>query len=143
MGRALGSVNLAGPPASVLEVIAEDVSQGRVSLAEVYRVEDGTDPRRLVPVIDVAASTVPRNYSAAAAMALAQRAASGGGETAVVEQLAGGGNLVRSAVPIRGSATSPVRGVIIASEYLTGGVAARARRMTAAYEDYQQLQVLK
>jgi hypothetical protein len=90
-----------------------------VSLAEVYRLEDGNDPQRLVPVIDVAASTLPRNYSASAAMALAQRAASGGSEAAVVEQLAGGGNLVRSAVPIRSSATSPVRGVIIASEYLT------------------------
>jgi two-component system nitrogen regulation sensor histidine kinase NtrY len=142
MGRTLASVNLTGPPASVREAIAEDVSQGRVSLAEVYRVEEGNSTR-LVPVIDMAASTLPRNYSASGAMALAQRAASGGSEAAVVEQLAGGGNLVRSAVPIRSSATSPVRGVIIASEYLTSGFAARARRMTAAYEDYQQLQVLK
>ena len=45
--------------------------------------------------------------------------------------------------PIRSSPASPVRGVVIASEYLTSGFAARARRMTAAYEDYQQLQVLK
>src|SRR4030095_6746264 len=130
MGRALASVNLAGPPASVRDVIAEDVSQGRVSLAEVYRVEEGNNSTRLVPVIDVSASTRPRNYSASAAMALAQRAATGGSETAVVEQLTGGGNLVRSAVPIRNSATSPVRGVIIASGYLTSGFAARARRLT-------------
>ena len=143
MGRALASVNLAGPPGSVREVIAEDVSQGRVSLAEVYRVEEGNNPTRLVPVIDMATNTLPRTYSASAAMALAQRAASAGSEAAVVEQLAGGGNLVRSAVPIRSTASSPVRGVIIASEYLTSGFAARARRMTGAYEDYQQLQVLK
>src|SRR6185503_12050760 len=58
MGRALGSVNLAGPPASVREVIAEDVSQGRVSLAEVYRVEEGNNSTRLVPVVDMAASTL-------------------------------------------------------------------------------------
>jgi two-component system nitrogen regulation sensor histidine kinase NtrY len=61
----------------------------------------------------------------------------------VVEQLANGGNLIRSAVPIRSGAGTPVRGVIIASEYLTSAFASRARRMTAAYEDYQQLQVLK
>src|SRR6188474_1507345 len=65
MGRALAPVNLAGPPASLRDVIAEDVSQGRVSLAEVYRVEEGTSPLRVVPVIDVAASALPRNYSAA------------------------------------------------------------------------------
>jgi len=143
MGRALASVNLAGPPASVREIIAEDVSQGRVSLAEVYRIDEGNNPTRLVPVIDVAASTLPRNYSASAALALAQRVAASGSETPVVEQLSSGGNLVRSAVPIRSSASAPVRGVIIASEYLTSGFAARARRMTGAYEDYQQLQVLK
>jgi two-component system nitrogen regulation sensor histidine kinase NtrY len=143
MGRALGSVNLAGPSASVRDVIAEDVSQGRVSLAEVYRVEEANGSTRLVPVVDMAASTLPRNYSASSVVALAQRAVSEGTATAVVEQLTGGGNLVRSAVPIRSSATSPVRGVVIASEYLTSGFAARARKMTAAYEDYQQLQVLK
>jgi len=57
MGKALASVNLAGPPASVRDIIADDVSQGRVSLAEVYRIDEGSNPPRLVPVIDVAAST--------------------------------------------------------------------------------------
>jgi two-component system nitrogen regulation sensor histidine kinase NtrY len=46
-------------------------------------------------------------------------------------------------VPIRSAADAPVHGVVIASEYLTSEFASRARRMTAAYEDYQQLQVLK
>jgi two-component system nitrogen regulation sensor histidine kinase NtrY len=143
MGKALASVNLAGPPENIRAVIAEDVSQGRVSLAEVYRLEEGNDPSRAVPVIDVTGEALPRGYSAAAAMVLARRAAASGTETPVVEQLPGGGNLVRSAVPIRSSANAPVRGVVIASEYLASGFAARARRMTAAYEDYQQLQVLK
>ena len=36
-----------------------------------------------------------------------------------------------------------VAGVVVASDYLTGDLAARSRRMTAAYEDYRQLRVLK
>ena len=36
-----------------------------------------------------------------------------------------------------------MRGVVVASEYLTDQFAARARGMTAAYEGYQQLRVLK
>jgi two-component system, NtrC family, nitrogen regulation sensor histidine kinase NtrY len=32
---------------------------------------------------------------------------------------------------------------VVASDYLTGDLAARSRRMTAAYEDYRQLRVLK
>src|SRR5436190_12142201 len=37
MGKALASVNLAGPPEIIRAVIADDVAQGRVSVAEVYR----------------------------------------------------------------------------------------------------------
>ena len=46
-----------------------------------------------------------------------------------VEQLAvpNGGDLVRTATPLRSSASGPVRGVLIASEYLTGEFASRAR----------------
>jgi len=46
-------------------------------------------------------------------------------------------------VPIRSGPNGAPRGVVIASEYLTSQFAARARRMTKAYEDYQQLRVLK
>jgi nitrogen fixation/metabolism regulation signal transduction histidine kinase len=45
-------------------------------------------------------------------------------------------------VPIR-LAERPVHAVVVASEYLTGQFATRAPRMTAAYEAYQQLRVLK
>ncbi len=61
----------------------------------------------------------------------------------MVEQLPNGGELIRTAVPIRSSPNGPVRGVVIASQYLTGQFAARARGMTDAYESYQQLRVLR
>jgi two-component system nitrogen regulation sensor histidine kinase NtrY len=59
-----------------------------------------------------------------------------------VEQLPNGAELIRTATPVK-SGSGSVRGVVIASDYLTGQFAARARRMTAAYEAYQQLRVLK
>ena len=141
MARTLASMDLAGPAVTVRDVIADDVRQERVSMAEVYRVEQGSN--RVVSVSDMAAAVVPHTYSPAAAATLADRAAADGAEMRVVEQLPGGGNLIRSAVPIRAAANGPIRGVVIASEYLTSEFASRARRMTGAYEDYQQLQVLR
>jgi two-component system nitrogen regulation sensor histidine kinase NtrY len=143
MARALAPVDLTGPAVTVRGVIADDVLQERVSLAEVYRVERIDGSIRVHPVADVAANALPRDYSPASATTLAGRAATEGVEMRVVEQLAGGGNVIRSAVPIRPAGSSPVHGVVIASEFLPSEFAARARRMTGAYEDYQQLQVLK
>jgi len=143
MARALAALDLTAPSPNVRDVIVDDVLGERVSLAEVYRVERGGAARRVVPVVDMAANALPRDYAPASAAALAERTADGGVEMRVVERLRGGGDLIRSAVPIRSAADAPVHGVVIASEYLTSEFASRARRMTGAYEDYQQLQVLK
>ena len=143
MARALAPVDLTASSTAVRDVIAADVLQERVALAEVYRVADVGGTRQVVPVVDMSAAALPRDYARASAAALAERTAAAGTETHVVDQLPGGGNLIRSAVPIRSGANGPVRGVVIASEYLTSEFASRARRMTAAYEAYQQLQVLK
>ena len=142
MARQLATVDLSGP-APARDVIADDVLQGRVSLAEVYRVVAVDGARRVQPVTDMAANVLPRDYSRAPADALAERTFEAGAESREVEQLPGGGNLIRDAYPIRGSADAPVHGVVIASEYLTSEFASRARAMTTAYEQYQQLQVLK
>jgi two-component system nitrogen regulation sensor histidine kinase NtrY len=63
----------------------------------------------------------------------------------IVEQLEvpNGGDLVRTAIPLRSSPREPVHGVLIASEYLTGEFASRYRSLTAAYEDYRQLEVMR
>jgi len=94
-------------------------------------------------MVDVAAPSIPREYSRASADRLAERAAASASEERAVEQLSGGGDLIRVALPIRSSPTGPIRGVVVASEYLTDQFAARARGLTAAYEAYQQLRVLK
>jgi two-component system, NtrC family, nitrogen regulation sensor histidine kinase NtrY len=141
--RALGAVNLANP-SDVRDLVAPDVRQERIDLVEVYRLTAGSDGRpQLTPVVDVASPSLPRTYSRASADRLAERTAASASEARVVEQLSTGGDLIRTAVPIRSSANGPVSGVVVASEYLTDQFAARARGMTEAYEAYQQLRVLK
>src|SRR5205814_6732243 len=50
--------------------------------------------------------------------------------------------LLHAAAVIRGRDGKP-SGVVVATTYLTGDMAARSRRMTKAFEDYNQLRVLK
>jgi two-component system, NtrC family, nitrogen regulation sensor histidine kinase NtrY len=145
LARALSGIDLAAAnPAGLRDLIAPDVLQERVDLVEVYRVSAPAEKRPpVVPVVDVAAPSMPREYSRASADRLAERAAASGREERASEQLPGAGDLIRTAMPIRWSPSGPVRGVVVASEYLTDQFAARARGMTAAYESYQQLRVLK
>jgi two-component system nitrogen regulation sensor histidine kinase NtrY len=143
--RALSTVDLAAAnPSAVRDLVAPDVLQERVDLVEVYRVSSPSEARPpVVPVLDVAAPSMPRQYSRAFADRLAEQAAASGAEARGVEVLPDGGDLIRTAMPIRSSPSGPVRGVVVTTEYLTDQFAARARGMTAAYESYQQLRVLK
>ncbi len=146
LARALGGIDLSSSPAaSVREIVEPDVLQERVGLVEVYRIEPAgaSDTPLLIPVVDVGAAALPRTAARASADRLVARAAAGEASAPVVERLPDGGDLIRSAVPIRSSPDERPQGVVIASEYVTGQFAARARRMTQAYEDYQQLRVLK
>jgi two-component system, NtrC family, nitrogen regulation sensor histidine kinase NtrY len=144
LARSLSGVDLAANSSWVRDLVAPDVLQERIDLVEVYRVSTSSEARPpLVPVLDVAAPSIPREYSRASADRLAERALTSGTEERTVEQLSGSGDLIRTAVPIRSSSSGPVRGVVVTSEYLTDQFATRARGMTAAYESYQQLRVLK
>ena len=143
LARRLAAVDLAAEGETAREIVAPDVLQERLDLVEIYRV----GPRgqlELPPLLEVAAPVVPRNYSHARVEQLARQVAQSGRADDLVEQLdvPDGGDLVRTATPIR-AGSGPVRGVLIASEYLTGEFAARARSLTAAYEDYRQLEVQK
>jgi two-component system nitrogen regulation sensor histidine kinase NtrY len=143
--RALGGVDLAtASPSAVRDFVAPDVLQERIDLVEVYRVRTAPDGQlQVTPIVDVAAPSIPREYSRASADRLAERTAAGHSEARVVEQLSSGGDLIRTALPIRRSPDRAVVGVVVASDYLTDQFAARARGMTEAYEAYQQLRVLK
>jgi two-component system nitrogen regulation sensor histidine kinase NtrY len=118
-------------------VIEPAVSEDRVDVAEVFRVSVGTPPVRVAEV----SGRLPRTYAAASVEALTRRAMESGAEAREVTQLAGGGELVRSAIPIR--LADGTSGIVVASEYLAGDLAARARGITAAYQDYQQLRLFR
>jgi len=140
--RTLARVDLTLASASdVRDLVAPDVLQERIDLVEVYRVRMAPAPMQVTPLVDVAAPSIPRQYSRADS--LAERTASSASETRVAEQLPSGGRLIRTALPIRSSPRGPVIAVVVASRYLTDQFAERARSMTAAYEAYQQLRVLK
>jgi two-component system, NtrC family, nitrogen regulation sensor histidine kinase NtrY len=144
LARDLSTTDLTDDPAKVHDRVTPDVLQERIELVEVYRVAAGAGGAPQVSlVLDVAASSLPRDYSRASADRLAGRTALAASEQQINEQLPSGGELIRTAAPIRSSPNGPVRGVVIASQYLTGQFAARARSMTAAYESYQQLRVLR
>ena len=144
LARALDGVGLdAGNAGALRRLVEPDVRQERIDLVEVYGVTaaPGGGPR-VERLADAAAADLPREYSSRSADRLAERAAAGGSALDVFEQLPGGGDLIRTAVPVR-SPSGSVRGVVIATEHLTGEFAARARGMTEAYEAYQQLRVLR
>jgi two-component system, NtrC family, nitrogen regulation sensor histidine kinase NtrY len=145
LARSVSSINLASTPAdSVRAIVEPDVQQGRIAHVEVYRLDSagGTDHLQFVPVVDVGEPSLPRDFTRESARRLAERAVADPRLAPVVERLPDGGDLIRGAVAIRSGGRS-AEGVVIASEHITAEFAARARRMTQAYEDYQQLRVLK
>ena len=144
LARRLASVDLAATDASVLQdIVGPDVQQERIDLIEVYRTVASSDQAQLPSLVNVASPQIPSRYPHAAADRLAKQVAQSGRAADLIERLQSGGDLVRTAVPIRSSSNGPVRGVVIASEYLTDQVASRVRSLTGAYEDYRQLEVFK
>jgi two-component system nitrogen regulation sensor histidine kinase NtrY len=128
----------------VFEVISPEVAQQRIGMVEVYRVAPGRGPRPDVSsVAEVRAPppSMPTDYNPATADRLAERLASGSTEAHGPEPVAGGGELLRAAAPIRGRDGS-LAGVVVASDFLAGEMAARSRRMTDAFERYSQLRLL-
>ena len=143
LARALAGYDLAAGPMAIRNAIEPAVAQQRVTLVEVYRVSTARDrTQRVASVASASAASLPSDYAGAAAQVLAVRVAREGTEAKTVD-VQGGGELVRVAMPIRSGSAGAVRGVVIASEYLTGQFATRSHRMTQAFEDYQQLRVLK
>ena len=143
LARRLGNVDLSGDAAAARDLVAPDVTQERIDLVEVYLVTGNTAVSSL-PVVEVGAPAIPKGYARGETERLALEVVRTGRAADAVEQLRlpDGGDLVRTAVPIR-SGGGPLRGVLIASDFLTGEFASRSRSLTRAYEDYRQLEVQK
>jgi two-component system nitrogen regulation sensor histidine kinase NtrY len=128
---------------AVRDRVLPEVTQGRVKMVEVYRITPGTQPPEVMPYVDVAAPDMPRGYTRAVADRMAAHAASGQLEPPTPEPLPIAGELIRSAAVVRRPGSASPVAVVIASDFLTGGLASRARRIQDAYEDYTQLRVLR
>src|SRR3954470_3919711 len=142
--RALAGIDLSNPDVRpIRDLLSPEVTLQRVQMVEVYRVVPSTGSLpNLEPVIDVAAPTLPPAHSRAAVDRLAAQALAGSAEAKAIETLGAAGDLLHAAAVIRTRNNQP-SGVVVATAYLTGDLAARSRRMTKAFEDYNQLRVLK
>ena len=129
--------------AAVRDRILPDVTQGRVKMVEVYRVSPGTQPPEVVPYVALAAPDMPRGYARAVADRMAAQAAAGQIAPPMPEQLPTTGELIRAAAVVRRSGSAEPVAIVIASDFLAGELASRARRIQDAYEDYTQLRVLR
>src|SRR5882672_5675852 len=144
LARTLAGVDLTSSDVRpIRDVLAPDVTLQRVQMVEVYRVVPSAGSlTSLEPVIDVAAPSLPGGHSRAAVDRLAAQALAGSTEAKAIETLGAAGDLLHAAAVIRAKDGKP-SGVVVATAYLTGDLAARSRRMTKAFEDYNQLRVLK
>lgn len=127
--------------ASVRDAAAAALRDRHVGLIEVYRVEAGGAGARVVPLIDVAAPSLPSVASRAVADRLAAQAVADGSQWQL-ESLGDEGELVRAAEVIRQASGRP-GAVVVVSELLTGELAMHSRRIVEAYEGYSQLRVLR
>jgi two-component system, NtrC family, nitrogen regulation sensor histidine kinase NtrY len=139
LAAALSRVDLASDVEAIRRVIAPDVTSRRVALVQVYRVVDGAVAHS---VVDVASPDMPAGAARLGGDRLAARAIESG--QLVFEPVPGddGAQVLRVAQAVRGP-DGRLTGVVLASDVLTGEMAERARRMTAAYEEYSQLRVFK
>jgi len=142
IAHSLGSADLSAADArSVRDLLAPEVTMRRVQLVEIYRaVPDSGSPPRVQPIVEMAAPGLPAQRTREAADKLAAQAIGGSAQTSI-ETVSGSGDYLRAAAVIRKD-TKPI-GVVVATDYLTGEVAARSRRMTQAFESYNQLRVYK
>ncbi len=144
IARTLAGVDLARADITAIrDLLAPEVTARRVQMIEVYRVAPSANGvPGIEPVLDLAAPTLPPRYSRAAAERLALQALAGTVEARTIETIAGTGDLLRAAEVVRAANGRPM-GVVVATDYLTGELAERSRRMTRAFEDYNQLRVLR
>ncbi|MEO7134520.1 MAG: hypothetical protein ABI024_09880, partial [Vicinamibacterales bacterium] len=145
LARSLSRIDLASTDvANVQNVVTPEVAGQRIGMVQVYRSVRAPDGSTgVVSLVDVASPSTPQGWARGSADRLAARAASGNeGAPSVQEPMAAGGVLMHVASAVRNS-SGQITGAVVASDYLSGDLAERARRMSKAYEDYTQLRVLK
>ena len=142
IAKAAGQIDLSTGTQPLRDLLTPEIASQQVSRVVVYRFQSGSDEPALATVAEVAAPSMPAKFDRDVIDRLAARAAAGSADSAAIQKLGDSGDLLHAAAVIRSTQGRPV-GVVVATDYLTGDVAVRSRRMTQAYEDYSQLRVLK
>jgi len=144
LARSLSRVDLtAGDAANAQATVTPEVTGQRIGMVQVYRIVRTAESADVVSMVVVAAPSMPQGWARGSADRLAARAVSGQEPTPSIEEpMAAGGVLKHVAGAVRTS-SGQITGAVVASDYLSGELAERARRMSQAYEDYTQLRVLK
>ena len=144
IARSLSRIDLSSADAvNVQNVVSPEVTGQRIGMVQVYRaVRQPNQPLDVISIVDVASPSMPQGWARAAADRLALRAASGEATPSVIEPMTAGGELKHVATAVRNQ-QGQVTGAVVASDYLSGDLAEKARRMSKAYEDYSQLRVLR
>ena len=127
-------------------LLSAELRTSRARVIELYRLAPapagGTTGPDAALVVGIETPALPRDHVRASASRLAVRAATGGGTETAEDAVDSGGLLMRAAAPLR-NASGAVVGAVVAGEHLDDAVAGHARRITTAYEQYNQARVLR
>jgi two-component system nitrogen regulation sensor histidine kinase NtrY len=129
-----------GPAQGLIE---SEVLQARIGAAAVYRVSGVGTETSVEAVAGAVGEGMPPDAAGGEGLTLAAQAVQLGQAVTSLTPTLDGGDRIWTAVPIPAGLGTESAGVVVASDYLVGGFAERARGMAAAYEDYQQLRVLR
>ena len=141
IARSIADANLAkGDEQRLREMLGAELALQQVSRIAVYSVD--TNGKLSASAVEAAAPTLPATFNRKAVDRLATQAIAGSGDSQAIESLDASGDLLHAAAAIQ-PAHGRAEGVVVATDYLTGDVVARSRRMTQAFESYSQLHVLK
>ena len=133
----------AGDLDALKAAVSAPVTEGRVGMVEIYRLQQGPGAKPdVVAVFALQSPSLPPGHVKASADRLAARVAAGSSDTKAHEPLDSGDELVRAGAVAKDAKGAAV-GVVIASDFLSGDLARHARRIAEAYEAYSQLRVLK
>jgi two-component system nitrogen regulation sensor histidine kinase NtrY len=144
LARSLAGVRFEpSSPGAVRDLVANDVTQGRVKGVQIYRVDNREGGLSLSLYVEVSSPEIPAGVGREGSARIAARAAAGQTDPPPPESLKGGGELIRSAAVVRRPGSTQPVAVLVASDFLNGELATRARLISDAYEDYKQLSVLR
>ncbi len=143
IAHALASVDVSTADARpIREMLEPELTLGRVQMLAVYAPVATTGLDRLERVVDLAAPQLPVESGRAASDRLAAQAVGSPGGLHSVEPLGQAGDLLHAAALIK-TVDGRTAGVVVATDYVGGDSAGQARRLTEAFESYNQLRVLR